>query len=397
MASSPFDTSDQGASFTPLAGASFTPIQAEFGPTSPPHASAAASFHFLQEHRTVAPRHNDSLRACGPSRASRPPSATPKVTQSSLDLAAMELLHHFVAVTSDAITPGLLGHELWKNTIPKLALSHEWLMHSLLAISALHIAHLNPEQQDVYRERAAINQDQALQGQQIALANPSFENGDALYASTITTIYLAFASPKASPGPNEVPLNQVVQCLHMLRGISAITSAVGPYTKKGVLSSLSVLHPGNIKSNPTFSDPAIETQFSKLLIFSSTTCDLNGDLELNDVCTYAAAASSLRASFLKFESIPEGSTPSPAIWYWAVRLPALFVSRVSEKQVVPLILIAHWCVLLTHVPYLWWIQGWVDQTLSEIEGNLPLEQHQWLRWPHERISGIRAKQADGAT
>lgn len=164
--------------------ASFTPIQ--------------------QELRTITPK-NDTNRANG----SRRLAASSPLT---LNLAHLELLHHFIAVTSYAISFGPLGHDVWHMIIPKIALSHDWLMHSILAVSGLHIAHLNPDQRDTYWKRAAIHQDHALQGQQRALANPGIQNGDALFAFTLTVIHLAFAAPNTSEDNEEAPLKGLMRC-----------------------------------------------------------------------------------------------------------------------------------------------------------------------------------------
>jgi len=217
-ASSPHDRPDS-CSFTPIqsafgtttptgnthSGASFTPIQSEFGTATLPNGQLTASFTPIQQELRTITLKNDNTRANGPRRLA---ASSPL----SLNLAHMELLHHFVAVTSHALSFGPLGHDVWHMIIPQIALSHDWLMHSILAISALHIAHLNPDQRDTYWKRAAIHQDQALQGQQRALANPSIDNGDALFAFTLTVIYLAFAGPNASESSEEAPLQGLIRC-----------------------------------------------------------------------------------------------------------------------------------------------------------------------------------------
>ena len=301
----------------------------------------------------------------------------------------MELLHHFVAVTSSDISAGYLSQDLWRITIPKIALSHDWLMHGILAVSALHTAHLRPEEQTMYWKRAAMHQDQALQGQQKALANPSPDNGDALFAFTLVIIYLCFADNLVESAEHEhVPLQGIIRCLHMSRGVRAIGPAVKHWVERGPLAHVLSLHPGSIKSGPTFREASTEAHFSRLLIFSSTNADLNEDHEMNDTESYACAASSLRASFLKIEAIPEDGPLTPPIWYWAVRLHASFVTRLSERHVVPLVLVAHWCVLLAHVQHHWWIQGWVDQTMDDITNCLPQDYREWLDWPLEKIREI---------
>ena len=175
----------------------------------------------------------------------------------------------------------------------------------------------------------------------------------------------------------------------MLRGVRAIAPAVKHFVEEGPLAPLLNLHPGNIKSNPTFREADTEAHFSRLLVFASTNADLNDDHEMNDTESYAAAASSLRASFLKVETIPRGQPTTPPIWHWAVRLPASFITRLRERHAVPLILVAHWCVLLAQAPHYWFIQGWVDQTMHDVTGSLLPEHREWLAWPIDRIQEIQ--------
>ena len=382
-ASSPFERQDHSFSFTP--------IQAQFGKPQPETRPSSTGFTPIQqEYRAITPKH-DIIKPQSQQRNTplRPPPQSVPRTSLDLNMGHLELFHHFIAVTSSAISAGYLGLELWRMTIPKIALSHDWLMHSILAVSALHIARLRPEEQDMYWKRAAMHQDQALQGQQKALANPSPDNADALFAFTLVIIYLSFAAENLLEGAGREPLQGIIRCLHMLRGIRAISPAVKHWVEGGPLAHILSLHPGNIKSAPTFREASTEAHFSKLLVFSSTNADLNEDHEMNDTESYASAASSLRASFLKVEAIPEGGPLTPPIWHWAVRLHASFVTRLSERHVVPLVLVAHWCVLLTEVQHYWWIQGWVDKTMNDIQSCLPRENHEWLDWPAEKIREIR--------
>ena len=115
---------------------------------------------------------------------------------------------------------------------------------------------------------------------------------------------------------------------------------------------------------------------------------MSGDnTDLEDQENFAAAATSLRTSFLKVENVPRGEMSSPPVWHWAIRLQAGFVERLAEGHVIPLVLVAHWCVLLARAKHYWWMDGWVERTMGEIEGVMREEHRYWLRWPLERIGG----------
>ena len=78
----------------------------------------------------------------------------------------LELFHHFATVTGPAISVGDMSQEMWSTIVPRIAISHEFLMYALLAVAATHIAHLNPVVRSFYWEQAT-----ALEGQALRLAH----------------------------------------------------------------------------------------------------------------------------------------------------------------------------------------------------------------------------------
>lgn len=309
-------------------------------------------------------------------------------------MAHLELFHHYTTNAASAITIGGISQQLWCQTIPHLALSHEFLMQSILAVSALHLAYLHHAQRSSYFQRASLHEDRALQLAQPEMASPNKNNADALFAFTMPTVYYGFAATLPSHTPSQdAPLQAAVQCINLLRGIGGIDPVVRALVQKGPLAPL--LHISDVvtsqRSKPTFSDPTTESHFSRLLVFCSTTSSTSGTNEFQDVEMFSAAASSLRVSFLKAESTPLGDPNTPPIWTWSVRLPAAFTERLAEGGVVPLVLVAHWCVLLAKIRHYWWIQEWVDRTMEEITRVFPRGEYEgWLKWPVDNIRNIRA-------
>lgn len=307
-------------------------------------------------------------------------------------MAHLELLHHFIAVTSEALGGTATSCQAWKLAIPQIALSHDFLMHSILAVAALHISHLRPEQRRSYWERAAMHQDRALELQQEALANASRGNADALFAFSLLVIYYAFASPKASGSQDsEQPLAGAIQCISIMCGIRYVMLRIQQWVEEGPLAQLLSFHPNNMICNHSFSDPDTERYFQKFLVLCSTSSDMNKTHEFEDIEQYAAAASTLRASFLQAESKADSALNTPPIWNWACRLAPEFLQRLGKLHPIPLVLVAHWCVILAQIRQYWWIQGWVDHTMGQIKEALPQEYHEWLDWPTKQIQEQREK------
>ena len=294
----------------------------------------------------------------------------------------LALLHHFTTSLGPSMGRGSFLLKLWTITIPQIALTHEFLMHSLLAVAALHMAHIKADQQESHREQAIAHQSRALKLAHTEMGHPSAANADALFAFSIPTMWYSFASHVLPDATHESrPLAGVVQSINLLRGIKTVGPSVKQWIEQGPLAPLHKFGPENYKAAKDFADSNTSVHFSKLLVFCSTI----GDSEMEDVEAFAAAASSLRASFLKVEAVADGEPSSPPIFHWAIRLPSNFVNRLADLHVAPLILVAHWCVLLKNADHFWWMTGWIEKTMMEIQACLSKDYEDWLIWPQERL------------
>ena len=323
--------------------------------------------------------------------------APPPPPPLALNMAHLQLLHHFIAVTSEALSVETIIREAWKLTIPQIALSHEFLMHSILAVAALHIAHLRPEQRRSYWERAVTHQNRALELQQDAMAKANPDNADALFSFSLLVIYFAFASPKASGSQeSQEPLAGVIQSISIIHGIRNVVPPIQQWVEEGPLAQLLSLHPGIRKSNHSFNDLDTDCYLQRFLVLCSTGSDMNKTHEFEDIEQYAAAASTLRASFLQADSVADGALKTPQIWHWACRLTPEFLQKLGNIYPIPLVIVAHWCVILAQIRQDWWVHGWVDHTMAQIKKHLSREYHEWLEWPTIKIQELREHWTRGA-
>ena len=302
-----------------------------------------------------------------------------------------ELFHHFTSSTAAAITASRATEELWSITIPRLALSHPFLLHSILAISALDIANADPSRSATYYSQASAHHDRALTMAQPDIAKPSVDNVDVLLAFMLTTVFYAFgAAVRSIPQQSSIkdkPHQGVVQCINLLRSIRTITAFTNGWVQPGPLSPLLNMSPHRFRQHDT------DEHWAKLLLFASTTFTV-GPKEMEDLEICSAAASLLRASLSKVDSRSDGDCNALPMWHWAARLPEEFIDRLEQSDAVPLILVAHWCALLPQTEQYWWTREWVDSTMRNIKAVLPEKYLPWLDWPSEEIRGLRGAQQD---
>ncbi|KAH6679028.1 hypothetical protein B0J14DRAFT_685900 [Halenospora varia] len=97
----------------------------------------------LFEHPTSSPRRKRSknpLSDQSSDRIIKYPSPLPSLP--SMNLTHLELMHHYLTNTSLTLHEFRESGKRWEVIVPAQALSHEFLMHALLGVSALHIVQL---------------------------------------------------------------------------------------------------------------------------------------------------------------------------------------------------------------------------------------------------------------
>ena len=66
---------------------------------------------------------------------------------------------------------------------------------------------------------------------------------------------------------------------------------------------------------------------------------------------------------------------------WVVRIPELFISMVSRREPVALVVLAHFCLLLNRLEGIWWIPGLSRRLLQDIHQTLGKKWESQISWP----------------
>ena len=62
----------------------------------------------------------------------------------------LELLHHFTTRTSTTLASDASVQDFWSTGAVRIAFECEYILDTLLALSALHLAHIQPDKRDFY-------------------------------------------------------------------------------------------------------------------------------------------------------------------------------------------------------------------------------------------------------
>lgn len=289
-----------------------------------------------------------------------------------------ELLHHYSIHTSRSMSRNLgpSKQEIWAVSIPQLALGHDWLMHSMLAISALHLLSLQPSRKAELITRASRSESLALPMYRRALAEKHKQNIHAVFAFAGFAIpYVLALSSWLDLPSSRIPDRGGLHWFLMARSLTDMLGEQWVILKQGPFAPL---------LNPA-SSPII--------------LDRNPDdvhlAKVHDMLKQSAAESSLdeptlnvcretldelrRVAALHYAPVRVVSMIS-AVYIWPGSISQAFVELLHQRLPEALVILAHYCVLLKFVDSCWYMKGVGEKLLVTIIEELNDRWRPWIMW-----------------
>ncbi|KAL2064172.1 hypothetical protein VTL71DRAFT_4666 [Oculimacula yallundae] len=286
----------------------------------------------------------------------------------------LRLLHHFITTAYTTFFPRDANHvHVWTIHVPNMALStapdQPFLLDSLLAISALHLAHLEnmtsvTGAKKSWLQTALRYQDLTLAGLNKALSSFSPENCEAVAVASIFVLLLSIAIPgvcgdeeDVGSGEERSPLVDLMGLRKLIKGMEIVYAQSEVVLTNGVLKDffLPMFDPHTVAPRAVtagaeeiaFAEgqklcPQILTSLARLRTAISLRTDTTSPADLLDACT------------LLTEIISPLTTLShgPAI-NWPYKISASIFTLLEESDPLACLLFLHYGVVL-HIFSYWW-------------------------------------------
>ncbi|KAH1466015.1 hypothetical protein KXX58_005561 [Aspergillus fumigatus] len=131
----------------------------------------------------------------------------------------MRLMHHYLTKTYHTLHQGKIDATHFQTVVPEMATSHPFLLDSLLALTALHLAFLNPADKRPWMEAALKYQNQACSVFSRVLVDISPENCGPAFICAVFILLCATAYPCVAGDTHPFdPLAQVLETRRLLVG-----------------------------------------------------------------------------------------------------------------------------------------------------------------------------------
>jgi hypothetical protein len=292
------------------------------------------------------------------------------IKESTLNLDNIDLIIHWFTKTVHTVNPptNLAAKEICQTVILEQARKHPFLLHGLLALSALHLAdsHSDPEP---YTKIATIHHTQGLELYYSILSNINKENYSASIAFAAITIMYAFgiSRPRGTKPPGIELIDRLSQIFLLSHGWQSVVNAADGLDR-GTGTPIFPAPHSHTGALPT----ATEAAFARLN-------DMNHG---PDTAVYTLAISTLKSVFYDLET--DRDNPHIAL-QWAHTQPKEFLDLLHQRQNLALVIVGYYCVVLDALKEVWWLNGWSKNLFGVILSNTDPSYRDVLEWPIQMI------------
>ena len=283
----------------------------------------------------------------------------------------MRLLHHYTATTFAVLDTG--GNpevqRLWQDNVVRISFQHPFLLRGILAISAAHLAHLNPGNEDIYLLQSSAHIDLALRDLQGQFHDLEDSMVLPLFPFSCLVVIRNFATVKMQDTSDYV--EEFLSCVQLVKGVRAVlkvrwdaflNSELMPLISMGML-------------------PEVETEmaeFSDLEVNAARAMQEAPEVERTACLT---AVRHLQSVYRSVQEFRQDKSTVAILLTWPLNVSPDFIDMISKRHPIALIILAHLVVILQSVRNEWWLSGWDAKLLESTIAHLDHEYREWLSWP----------------
>lgn len=290
-------------------------------------------------------------------------------------------MHHYTALTSSTFSDIKAQKVAWQVDIPALAYDAQYLMDAILAVSALHMRTLNPDDHSLVRASHGYMASALAQYSSLLCNGASELNAEALFSTAALIAFQSSASRRFDdPDTDYAP---PLSWFHSFQGVKTVVMASWQW-----LRNSSRVHP-IISGQPALNlnlDPDRTSFFAPLLAGMDE--QIADEPEAQRMETKRSYEHSV--AYLNWAH----QTPQrERILGFAATVSRRFIDLIAQHDPRALVIAACFFALTKLVDDVWWLQGVAKREVHGIFGLLPPEWWGRMEWPL-RIANHEGEMSD---
>jgi Fungal specific transcription factor domain len=294
------------------------------------------------------------------------------------------LMHHYGTVTSLTLASTSTLQKMFQQDIPRVAVQHQFLIHAILSLAAIHLSNLQPSLSDKYQLLYRKQHHLALSLTRQALARICEDNCTALFAaasliSIISLFEFSHDTLELNQKAGDSPHGKITELISTIHGASSIYHATSPLIISGPMSALirTYTHHGltDLVQSPELAD---RVNALRSLVRS-------GPFGYERRAAFETTIKRLENLWAEFEDALHRDTIEPGKILAAIYdIQPPCINSLKEGDPFALIIFAHFIFLIAACES-WYLTGMSVKALDIIKRTLDEDWHIWLGWPEEQL------------
>ncbi|KAJ6024956.1 hypothetical protein N7540_005753 [Penicillium herquei] len=295
----------------------------------------------------------------------------------SLNMTQAELMLQWIYHTHKVFARNEATRQVWEKHVTREALRAPFLMHGILALSALHLSHLREDGRHIMWLDAAIaHKSTALSMFTEQLRSISRSNAKAMMG--FAGLAFAFSLASTLESTKDISrLDALIDVFSMARGVETVMSADEAFIQT------------------TDFAPLFDMTSPEVIVPEDTVRALDNLKRLYD--RYALQSSdpnleTYNTAIRCFGRLVEFAYAEPTsmtlVAGWAIRAQAEYIDALKRREPLSLVILAHYSVFLHLARGNWCIGSWGHEVLEEILGNLDSDWLPHVSWASEKVLGV---------
>jgi hypothetical protein len=295
------------------------------------------------------------------------------------------LMNHYTAFTADSLSSNPTFQKIWRVEIPKQALTHRFLMHGIIGVAALHLAHLYPSRSSANVLLYKRHQRLALTAMHRLLLDISQENCNAVFpCSSLASIFSLYEFANDLDARTQdftSTCDRIFQIFAVTRGVREVLTPTYIWIRDGPLQALLDGHWNHPDSDFQLPEPAL-SQLNNMKAFVLANCQMETQqLALENafdelIAIYAEVSFTFKSGL----TIEAGN-----ILKYIAAVPSEFIAMLQRGDDNALIMFAYFIILTGAAQRRWFCNETLGYSgLRMVRQVLNPNLHSWLDWPTEQ-------------
>ncbi|KAK1991509.1 hypothetical protein LX36DRAFT_619121 [Colletotrichum falcatum] len=311
------------------------------------------------------------------------PARLPVPVDHDINFTDLELMHNFTTSVCATLSTDGLVRQMWKVSVVRMALECEYVMRALLSISALHLAHQQPERKEALVTKALLYHRSASREAMRLMSGLDERDAENLFLFSLLTIFFALASGRYLKESVVVWESAFPDWTFLLSGACSLIKLLNSRGYAGPLTPLLTYATERFhaaRDGPRARPGALRLEGLRRRVNGS---GIDGDVLR--ICNLAIDELRYPVSLALHDGGRGMDIVDVFVWKYFVSdefLPLLKTPGASQEAVV---IYAHFCIVLKRLESQWWLQGWAVHLISQAWELLDEGHKPWIQWPMDEL------------